>query len=98
MANWTIFALGALVLLNVTASIRVARSAGLTIGQRVGQAGLVWFLPVVGPALVLSFLAADRSPFSASPATLSDSYPGDETVLAPGPSPCGCSGGGGDGD
>jgi hypothetical protein len=98
MANWMFFALGALVLFNVFATIRVVRDTNLTVGQRAAQAGLVWVLPVLGSVLILNFLAADRLPFPAPAATLSDSNPGDETTLAPGPSVCGCPGGGGDGD
>ena len=97
MANWLVYALAALVLLNGVASIAILRSEGPNVTQKLLQTALVWIVPIVGAVLTLSFSASDGLSGHSSSSTLALSHPGDETTLAPGPSPCGCAGtGGGD--
>ena len=48
--------------LNVIATVRVARSYLYTQSQKRMQLGLIWIVPLAGAVLVLAVMMSDRSP------------------------------------
>lgn len=90
MEIWATVGLIALLGLNLSASIAVARSVSLGRGQKWTQLVIIWSVPVVGAIVIVGFLMTDRAQSWSSDAAESLAA-GDITVLDQAPSPCGCS-------
>jgi hypothetical protein len=62
-----------LALLDAVVTVRVLRSSGYSLRQKVWQAVIVWFLPLLGAIVVWSFADSDRG--IAKPARASEGPP-----------------------
>lgn len=97
MANWLVYPLAAMILINVVASVVVLRSGATKPAQKLLQVALVWVVPIVGAVLSLAFAKSDGLVTDPPSGTFGLAHPGDETTLVQGPGPCGCAvAGGGD--
>lgn len=97
--EWQAMVLSILVLLNVTATVTVARSGAFSPAQQAWQLGLIWLVPLIGAVVCFLLTKTDASQADLSPPQHNLASAAADGVLSDSvPTICGCSGGADGGD
>ena len=97
--GWQAVVLSILVLLNVTATVAVARSDAFSPAQQAWQLGLIWLVPLIGAVVCFLLAKIDASQADLSPPPHNLAPAGTDGVLPDFvPTICGCGGGADGGD